>query len=173
MTCAPSFFPGPWDAVVVPVSAFFSTPLLRQGKGMDLIVYGPAHLLRKSWLSGVRDYLKEPWLPDELFLRLRGPLPTSLKWSWGERLLSLNAMTVAADTGFQIKLSRTEADILRLLVQRQGVTVSRNVLSWAAECSSGRVVDTLVARLRRKLQSVTGLQDDPIPSVRGLGYRLP
>ncbi len=71
-----------------------------------------------------------------------------------------------------IHLSRTEADLLRILVQRQGQVVSRSVLSWAAQCSGGRVIDAIMVRLRRKIRAVTSSDDDLIPSVRGLGYRI-
>ncbi len=140
----------------------------------DFLVYGPPHLFRKSWLSGAKDYLRDPWQPDELFLRMRGPLPVSSKWYWGECRLLLDGMTIRTDPGcVSVHLSRTESDLLRILVQRQGQVVSRSVLSWAAHCSEGRVVDTLMARLRGKLQRVAERNDDPVPSVRGLGYRLP
>ena len=65
MTCAPSFFPGTWDAVIAPAQAFFSTPQLKR---LHVLVYGPAHLMRAAWLAGASDYLKEPWTAEELFL---------------------------------------------------------------------------------------------------------
>jgi len=175
MTCTPVFFPGSWDAIVLPASVFFSLPQLRwDSPTIDLMVYGPSHLLRKAWLSGARDYLKEPWQPEELFLRLRGPMPFSLKWSWGDGTLYLQGTQLHSEQDLpMVHLTQTEADLLRVLVQRQGQVVSRAVLSWAAQCSEGRVVDTLLARLRKKIQAVVRFDDDPLPSIRGLGYRLP
>ena len=130
-------------------------------------------LFRASWLSGAQEYLREPWLPDELFLRLRGPRPAFVEWTWRDRWLRLEGCSLTTDGGLRVKLSPTEAELLRILVQRRGTAVSRGILGWAASCSSGRVVDTLIARLRRKLQDLIGVEDDPVPGVRGLGYRLP
>ena len=163
--------PGPWDAAVVPAAVFFSLPDLRQTT--ELVVYGPAHLFRAAWLAGAHDYLREPWEPEELFLRLRGPLPSRMEWVWAGRRLRLEGLVLSLDDGLRAKLSPTEADLLRILVQRRGLAVSRTVLGWAASCSTGRVVDTLVARLRRKIQGLVATDDDPVLGVRGLGYRLP
>jgi DNA-binding response OmpR family regulator len=149
---------------------FFSLPELRHTT--DLIVYGPPHLFRAAWLGGVVDYLREPWQPEELFLRLRGPLPSRVEWVWQDRKVRLEGLVLALDD-LRTKLSPTEADLLKILVQRRGMAVSRAVLGWAASCSAGRVVDTLVARVRRKLQGLAATEEDPIVAVRGLGYRLP
>jgi DNA-binding response OmpR family regulator len=70
-------------------------------------------------------------------------------------------------------LSAAEAGILRLLVQRQGTPVSRAVLGWGATCAEGRVVDTLVGRIRAKIRTLTRSEANPVVAVRGLGYRLP
>lgn len=156
---------------MVPASVFFGQPGLR--KVSSLVVYGPPHLFRSAWLSGVLDYLREPWQPEELFLRLRGPRPAFLEWSWGGLPLKLEGQLLSCGRSERTKLTATEADLLRTLVMRRGLTVSRIVLGWAASCSQGRVVDTLMGRLRRKIQRLTGVDDDPVPGVRGLGYRLP
>ena len=160
--------------MVLPADQFFSFPeLRREASKTDLLVHGPAHLFRAAWLAGIRDYLREPWTADELFLRLRGAKPEILAWQWGEIQLTLEGLTLRATPGSLIKLSRAESDLVRLLALRQGTTVTRGVLAWVAICSEGRVVDTLVARLRRKIQAVARRSDNPISSVRGLGYRLP
>ena len=174
MECAPSFFSGPWDAVIAPASVFFSTQELRRRTGRaNVLVYGPPHLLRAAWLAGALDYLKEPWTEDELYLRLGGARPGWLEWRWEGTLLRLAADQVSLETGDLQELSPAEAEILRVLVQRQGTPVSRAVLGWAAGCSEGRVIDTLVGRVRTKLQTLTHATANPIAPVRGLGYRLP
>lgn len=156
---------------MVPVTHFFAIPNLR--KRMCLVVYGPQYLFRSAWIAGAQEYLKEPWEPEELFLRLEGPRPPFVEWKTQGCTLRLEELTVTREGGPKVALSSAEAEFLRVLVQRRGVAVSRPVLGWAASCSSGRVVDTLVARLRRKIQELLGCDEDPIPSVRGLGYRLP
>jgi len=160
--------------VIAPASLFFSTPELRRGTGRtNVLVYGPGHLFRAAWLAGALDYLKEPWTEEELFLRLGGPSPGWLEWTWLGSRLRLAADQLSLENGARESLSPGEAEILRVLVQRQGTPVSRAVLGWAAACEEGRVVDTLVGRVRAKLRTLVGTDSNPIVSVRGLGYRLP
>lgn len=155
--------------MAAPASLYFSTPELKRHPAA--LVYGPPHLLRAAWLAGVLDYLKEPWEPEELFLRLRGPRAAAVSWTFQGRELRLegHAISTAAQT---VRLSITEAELLRLLVKRRGTAVPRHVLAWAAGCSERRVVDTLMARLRRKLAAL----EEPgarIVAVRGVGYTFP
>lgn len=174
VTCAPSFFPGPWDAVVLPADLFFSHPELRRGPGaVELLAYGPAHLFRASWLAGAQDYLREPWSVEELFLRLRGPQPGTTRWDAGGAVVVLEGAVLSAGGERSIKLSPAEAEVLRLLVQRRGLPVTREVLAWRARCSSGRVIDTLVGRLRAKLARVCPGSPAVPEAVRRVGYRLP
>lgn len=172
MQCAPSFFSGPWDAVVVPAGLYFAEASLRKGPAsQNVLVYGPAHLFRVAWLAGARDYLREPWSVEELYLRLRGPGPAFVAWGHRERSFRLEGRDLEVEGGGTARLSTAEAELLRLLVQRRGSTVSRGVLGWGAGVSEGRVVDTLVGRIRRKLSALGALE--AIVAVRGVGYRLP
>jgi DNA-binding response OmpR family regulator len=160
--------------VVLPADQFFSHPELRRGPGaLELVAYGPDHLFRASWLAGALDYLREPWSVDELFLRLRGPQPGITRWETGSERAVLEGSVLSAGGQRSVKLSPAEAEVLRLLVQRRGMPVSRTVLAWRARCSSGRVIDTLVGRLRAKLKNA-GPGGAVVPeAVRGVGYRLP
>ncbi len=169
MTCAPSFFQGSWDAVAASVQTYFSTPPLK--KIPSVLVYGPAHLMRAAWLAGAVDYLKDPWEPEELFLRLRGPRAAVVVWSCGPCAVRLEGGSISA-SGMKTKLSWSEAELLRMLVERRGCAVPRHLLAWAAGCVEGRVVDTLVGRIRRKLAGV-GASGPTITSVRGVGYVFP
>jgi DNA-binding response OmpR family regulator len=158
---------------VLPAEQFFSQRQLRSGpEAVDLLPYGPAHLFRAAWLSGAQDYLREPWQPDELFLRLKGPRPPKLTWAVGAGTLSLEGCRLAGPTD-AVKLTSVEAELLRILVQRRGVAVSRAVLAWGAACSEGRAVDTLMGRLRIKVQRVSFPGAAVPEAVRGVGYRLP
>jgi DNA-binding response OmpR family regulator len=156
----------------VPAAHYFAEATLRRGpESVNVFVYGPPHLFRVAWLAGARDYLRDPWTVEELYLRLRGPCPPSVEWALQGRTFRLEGRYLAESEGGKARLSQAEAELLRLLVQRRGTAVSRAVLGWCAACSEGRVVDTLVGRVRRKL-SLLGAQESVI-SVRGLGYRLP
>lgn len=159
--------------MVLPAEQFFVLKQLRTGpEAVDQLPYGPAHLFRAVWLSGALDYLRDPWQPDELFLRLKGPRPPRLSWEVGDGTLNLEGCRLSGTTS-AVRLTPVEAELLRILVQRRGVAVSRAVLAWGAACSEGRAVDTLMGRLRIKLQEVS-FPGAPVPeAVRGVGYRLP
>ena len=153
---------------------FFSATRQRNApSACDWVVYGPGHLFRAAWLAGARDYLKDPWTADELFLRIRGPERPHLSWTSCGLPLALEGRDLVGPEE-RVTLSTAEAGLLRALTERQGLPVSREVLGWAAWCSDGRVIDTLVGRLRAKLARVSGLRDiQTVESVRRVGYRLP
>jgi two-component system phosphate regulon response regulator PhoB len=70
-----------------------------------------------------------------------------------------------------VELTRREFDLLLYLAQRPGRVQSREILVtsiWGEIADSGRVVDTTVKRLRKKL----GPASPPIQTVRGVGYKL-
>ena len=81
------------------------------------------------------------------------------------------ARTVAID-GDEVDVTRTEFDLLLLLVANAGRAFSRDFLLervWGhAHDGGGRIVDSHVARLRRKL----GALGDHIVTVWGVGYRF-
>lgn len=159
--------------MIVPASQFFSIPDIRRGpSAANVLVYGPEHLLRAAWLSGARDYLRDPWSVEELYLRLRGPSPAFVEWDSGGRVFRLEGRHLTCGPEPGVRLSVGEAGLLKILVQRRGLPVSRSVLAWTAGCSEGRVVDTLISRVRGKLKALDyGPQE--LMTVRGLGYRLP
>jgi len=168
------FFSGPWDAVVLPADQFFAQKeLVRGDRVPEVLVYGPPGPLRAAWIAGAFDYLKEPWEPEELFLRLRGPLPPAVRWQAGGQRLMLESGKIWSETGAAVALTGAETGLLRILVLRRGLAVSREILGWSAGCSSGRAVDTLVGRIRLKLVRAAGPLTTVPEAVRGLGYRLP
>lgn len=154
---------------MVPVEQLLTQPELRRLPNTETLAYGAARDLSPAWLAGVSDYLKEPWSPDELFLRLTGPRLNHVVWTSGGQTLRLEGQSLETG-GRTLRLTGAEAELLRLLVQRRGLAVSRAVLGWGAHCSPGRGVDTLIGRLRLKLRQLN--TEGPV-SVRGLGYRLP
>lgn len=160
--------------MVLPAEQFFSHPELRRGAAaLELVAYGPAHLFRATWLAGALDYLREPWSVDELFLRLRGPQPGITRWEDGGEMNVLEGATLSTGDRRSVKLSPAEAEVLRLLVQRRGIPVSREILAWRAHCSPGRVIDTLMGRLRTKLTRLRPGSPVVPEAVRGVGYKLP
>ena len=130
--------------------------------------------------AGVDDYVTKPFSLRELVGRIkvglrrgRGPEGTGLIRS-GDLEIDVPARRVSR-LGVEIPLTKTEFDILALLVRRAGEVITRDEFLdqvWGSEVYvTHRTVDTHVASLRRKIESDS---ERPIhvQGVRGVGYRF-
>jgi two-component system response regulator CpxR len=130
--------------------------------------------------SGADDYLPKPFLPEELFARVRavmrrwrgGALTQSESYRSGFLELNVTAQSVQYGTE-PLDVTGTEFQILELLVRAAGRAVSRDEIStilYQRESSPlERSVDVHMSHLRKKLDS-KGLAQ--IVTIRGVGYIL-
>jgi two-component system phosphate regulon response regulator PhoB len=127
--------------------------------------------------AGVDDYVTKPHSTRELILRLRSLARRRSGSTTNRDAIRVGALTVDGAArrvdvaGSAVELTRREFDLLLFLAQRPGRVQSREVLVssvWGEIADSGRVVDTTVKRLRKKL----GAGSPPIKTVRGVGYKL-
>ncbi|MDJ0896235.1 MAG: response regulator transcription factor [Alphaproteobacteria bacterium] len=89
--------------------------------------------------------------------------------------VDLTRREVTAESGELVDLTRAEFDLLAALLHHSDRVVSRDYLLDVASNRRGsvteRTVDTLVSRLRKKMESA-GLNRRMIETAYGVGYRL-
>ncbi|MBQ6660425.1 MAG: response regulator transcription factor [Lachnospiraceae bacterium] len=130
-------------------------------------------------LGGAVDYVTKPFDLHELLARItvqlrgrNGAAETEV-YSFGDVALHFETRTIAAN-GASAQLTRTEAAILRLLMQRPGQVVAKlTILDCISHDTPDCTEDSLkihIYHLRRKLRAVT--EDAGIEAVWGIGYIL-
>jgi two-component system response regulator VanR len=148
-----------------------------QTKVLMLTAAGGVDDLVDGFALGADDYLPKPFEPRELLARIRTvlrrapqpsipPLPRVVRF--GNCMFDLDRQLLTR-SGVPIRLTSTEAALLRALALSQGRPLTRESLSEGP--GQSRTVDVQVTRLRRKIE------DDPkfpryLQTVRGKGYVL-
>ncbi len=130
-------------------------------------------------LGGAVDYVTKPFDLHELLARItvqlrgKGAVVDTESYSFGDIALHADTRKLVAE-GRSAQLTRTEAAILRLLMQRPGQVVAKlTILDCISRDTPDCTEDSLkihIHHLRRKLQSVTDTA--VIEAVWGIGYVL-
>lgn len=129
---------------------------------------------------GADDYLSKPFNPRELLARIRAILRRAQPPGRGQhhvvgRLeIDTRAGSVRAPGG-PVRLTGTEFELLRCLIEAPGETVSKDTLSRKAlgrrHMPYDRSIDTHISNIRGKL-AAAGVTNPSIQSRRGVGYCL-
>lgn len=127
--------------------------------------------------SGADDYITKPFGMMEFIARVKAVLRRASKQS-GKKEYTYKGLTIHVerhqvfDGERQVELTLKEFELLRFLMENQGIVLSRDQILekiWGYEFSGEtRTVDVHIRTLRQKL----GESGFLIETVRGVGYRI-
>ena len=146
--------------------------------GVPVVAHGPASMMRGAILAGCTDYLKEPWTPQELELRVNAVLSRQgSRWElpWGEVRLEGSELRTR---GGGMALTYHQAVILRALLRQRGQPVPRVALACllgggGTGNAASRSIDVHISALRRRVRAAFPEAGRLIVCVRGKGYMIP
>ena len=135
--------------------------------------------------SEVNDYIIKPFSQKELEFRVKSVLSRhklqTKKLSKRKKIFQVNDVIIDIDkkliskNNFIRKLTRTEVNLLALLVENEGSQLSRSIILdnlWGytpERQMDERVVDVYISRLRLKIEENPN-SPDLILTIRGIGY---
>jgi DNA-binding response OmpR family regulator len=143
-----------------------------KGKWLPIIAYGNRSFIRKAFLIGCFDYVKEPVQPEEIYLRVKR-LESLFEGNYslcGRKLILEGNQLIVNDR--DIELTYGEMQIIKKLLQFKNRIVLRDILFYALwgqiPDKPSRIIDVYISSLNKKLKEI--FEKKIISSVRGTGY---
>lgn len=126
---------------------------------------------------GADDYIKKPFDPRELVLRIKKFLKTTDREIKNEKYRFKDievdeSRHIVIANGEEVELSKKEYDLLLLLIKNKDLVITRERILdkvWNSNYYTGdRTVDVYISKLRDKIPELSGC----IKTVKGVGYKL-
>jgi DNA-binding response OmpR family regulator len=176
------------DVMLPGISGFEVCERLREMGNRVPVLFLTARNTDADRLQGLRhggdDYMTKPFLLEELVLRIKGilrrqewyqtPVADRGVFRFGDCEVNFRTFR-AKGPGGEVQLTEKECMLMKLLVERQGQVVSRELILekvWGYKYgSSSRTIDNFIVRLRRYFEPEPR-RPRYVHSVRGVGYRF-
>ena len=125
---------------------------------------------------GADDYLRKPFEPKELILRIKNILNKTKKndqkriINFDNIKVDLNKLLIIKNAN-EFKINNTEKIILEKMINNPGKTFSREDIGKLIDLDKERSVDVIITRLRKKIE-IDPKNPKFLQTIRGAGYVL-
>lgn len=135
------------------------TPTIFMSAMVDL------HSISKGFTLGAEDYLKKPFFPEELLIRINAKLPQTDKLFTYEDFSYKEKSNEYKKGEKRLSLGEVQEKLFKLFYQNRGKIILKDELLECLEIPSSSALRVAI----NKLKQTTGL---PIENIRGVGYVL-
>jgi two-component system alkaline phosphatase synthesis response regulator PhoP len=186
------FEPGEFDLVILDVmlplvNGFDICSAIREKDTSVPVLFLTAKAEGEDRVRGLKlgadDYLTKPFHLEEFLLRVQNLLKRSVRkegvnlmatYSFGSNSINFGSYE-ASGNGQNWSITKREAELLRLLISRNGEVVSRDEILeklWRDDAQpTGRAIDNYILSFRKYFES-NPKEPRYFHSIRGVGYRF-